>query len=461
MDENYCRFQDYSGTWKSGQKNGPGTLKVCLDGVFFFGGDNGRNDKDPNNEFFKFEFTKEGSRFIQLPKFATPRSCASSVAVGHFLYLLGGYNGKYSISNVERFDILNGKWDIVSSLSERRASHSSIAYQEKIYVFGGVKGAKAFHEIDCYDTLTNTWKTISNLHYGRSGCGVVLYEKKVYIFGGIQVKANLPLEIYDLETNQVKVQESIVVDLHSFGISLVFHEEVPYILLAGGGVDTYPTNRTYLYNIVENTLETVQPLHSKRQYLKLFQQEGSVYAIGGYDGKNIVQTTEAFDFKHRRWVTQQSFFPYCGCAIFQGKMEATIEGTWKNNVIDGKVILNNKWKGTLLKSKKHGLFENIETQEAVYFFEDFIVSFAKFTMLQRLKRIKIPENFLCPISYELLLDPVVTSSGNTYDRKSIMKWLSFHQTDPLTRENISVQVIPNNLLKKIIIEFLETKRIHL
>jgi U-box domain len=36
----------------------------------------------------------------------------------------------------------------------------------------------------------------------------------------------------------------------------------------------------------------------------------------------------------------------------------------------------------------------------------------------------IPKSFICPITQEIMLDPViVTSSGKTYERNAIEQWL--------------------------------------
>lgn len=35
--------------------------------------------------------------------------------------------------------------------------------------------------------------------------------------------------------------------------------------------------------------------------------------------------------------------------------------------------------------------------------------------------IKMPPYFLCPLSLELMLDPVIVASGQTYERSSIQK----------------------------------------
>lgn len=39
-------------------------------------------------------------------------------------------------------------------------------------------------------------------------------------------------------------------------------------------------------------------------------------------------------------------------------------------------------------------------------------------------RNNFPEEFLCPISQEIMKDPVIAADGHTYDRKNITKWLS-------------------------------------
>ncbi len=46
--------------------------------------------------------------------------------------------------------------------------------------------------------------------------------------------------------------------------------------------------------------------------------------------------------------------------------------------------------------------------------------------------IEIPHKFICGISYEIMSDPVVTECGQIYGRKSIEKWLLYHNTDPIT-----------------------------
>ncbi|KAG5032052.1 hypothetical protein AAZX31_06G175500 [Glycine max] len=67
----------------------------------------------------------------------------------------------------------------------------------------------------------------------------------------------------------------------------------------------------------------------------------------------------------------------------------------------------------------------------------------------------VPEDFRCPISLEIMTDPVTISSGQTYNRASIQKWFnSGNLICPKTREKLaSTELVPNTALKKLIQKF--------
>lgn len=75
-------------------------------------------------------------------------------------------------------------------------------------------------------------------------------------------------------------------------------------------------------------------------------------------------------------------------------------------------------------------------------------------------KITIPEDFLCPITHEIMKDPVATSDGQIYERQAIEEWLKSHNTSPLTNialENKKLTVIP--FVKNQIEKFIKEKRI--
>ena len=46
--------------------------------------------------------------------------------------------------------------------------------------------------------------------------------------------------------------------------------------------------------------------------------------------------------------------------------------------------------------------------------------------------IEIPQNYICPITLDLMKDPVVAADGQSYEREAIMEWFHLgHQDSPL------------------------------
>ena len=71
-------------------------------------------------------------------------------------------------------------------------------------------------------------------------------------------------------------------------------------------------------------------------------------------------------------------------------------------------------------------------------------------------------DFVCPISGELMRDPVVAADGNSYERESIQRWLGpplNRRTSPLTNAGLEhVMLTPNRTLKKAIEDAVERQR---
>ena len=66
-----------------------------------------------------------------------------------------------------------------------------------------------------------------------------------------------------------------------------------------------------------------------------------------------------------------------------------------------------------------------------------------------------PDSFLCPITRQVMTDPVCDSEGNSFEREAIVSWLSEHGTSPITRTPMDVaSLVPNRVLKDAIDSFL-------
>eukprot|EP01022_Parablepharisma_sp_SALTPOND_P028415 TRINITY_DN70930_c1_g1_i1.p1 TRINITY_DN70930_c1_g1~~TRINITY_DN70930_c1_g1_i1.p1 ORF type:complete len:735 (+),score=55.14 TRINITY_DN70930_c1_g1_i1:89-2293(+) len=71
----------------------------------------------------------------------------------------------------------------------------------------------------------------------------------------------------------------------------------------------------------------------------------------------------------------------------------------------------------------------------------------------------LPKEFYCPITQELMKDPVIGPDGQTYERSAITDWLKTHGTSPITREPMDPkQLVPNRALKATIEDMLTGKK---
>lgn len=65
----------------------------------------------------------------------------------------------------------------------------------------------------------------------------------------------------------------------------------------------------------------------------------------------------------------------------------------------------------------------------------------------------IPEQFLCPITLEIMKEPVICSDGHTYEKEAIMSLKK--SISPLTNQPINLNtIIPNRIIKELISNYL-------
>jgi len=60
----------------------------------------------------------------------------------------------------------------------------------------------------------------------------------------------------------------------------------------------------------------------------------------------------------------------------------------------------------------------------------------------------ILEMITCPISREVMTEPVIASDGQTYNKKHILDWLSRNSISPITREPLNKSELYTNTAVK-------------
>ena len=69
---------------------------------------------------------------------------------------------------------------------------------------------------------------------------------------------------------------------------------------------------------------------------------------------------------------------------------------------------------------------------------------------KRAKSEEIPDEYICSITHELMVDPVMAEDGHSYERKAIADWVAKDSTSPITRQPLGPSFFPNRSLHKAI-----------
>jgi len=70
----------------------------------------------------------------------------------------------------------------------------------------------------------------------------------------------------------------------------------------------------------------------------------------------------------------------------------------------------------------------------------------------------MPNEFFCPITMEVMEDPVICADGHTYEKKAIKKWLREKKRSPKTNAELkSKKLFPNHGLKSLIQDWKQRK----
>jgi hypothetical protein len=64
------------------------------------------------------------------------------------------------------------------------------------------------------------------------------------------------------------------------------------------------------------------------------------------------------------------------------------------------------------------------------------------------EEVEPPSELVCPITNEIMKDPVFTEDGQTYERAAIERWLATHDTAPLTGEKLAGRNLTPNVMAR-------------
>lgn len=133
------------------------------------------------------------------PELATARFHAASVAVGSFVYTIGGLAGDGTDNTpsveVAKFDAGElGAWKETTPLPDKRSHHAVFTHDQRVYVAGGLSGDPAGANVGYSDVIAasvnadgslSEWKTVGSLPDALATHSAAVLGDSVFLVGGV------------------------------------------------------------------------------------------------------------------------------------------------------------------------------------------------------------------------------------------------------------------------------------
>ncbi len=278
-------------------------LAVVSGKIYAIGGLSGNTSLDKTEEYNPV--TNEWTTKMPMP---TPRSGFAVAVYDNKIYVIGGtIGGNLYVGNTEVYDPVKNSWESKASMPTPRADLSANVVNGKIYLIGGKMYTSAepyYAETginEVYNPANNTWETKASMPTAVQGYGSAVLNGKIYVLGG----SRQPTSEKALMTNTNQVYDAAsdtwtsaatlpMVASYGAAGSTEGYMAPARIYFVGGYAYSEFSARTVVYLPETNSWGNLASMSSARAYLSVAVVNDVLYAIGGFNGQNWLNTNEMY-----------------------------------------------------------------------------------------------------------------------------------------------------------------------
>ena len=299
-------------TTKASMPTARGGLGVAVvnEKIYAIGGLNNDTQLAVNEEYNPV--TDTWTTKAQMP---TARSGFAIAVYQNKIYCIGGTvgDGEDLVSGFtganEVYDPVKNTWEIKESMPTPRADLCASVVDGKIYLIGGKEywGVNPFyHELDVnevYYPETDSWTTKAPMPVPALGYASEVVDGKIYVIGGARefqeglgtLTAIGSNRVYDSKNDTWSSRTSLPVAMsHAVACATSGVTAPKRIYVVGGFDQTNYSNATHVYDYERDVWSSGSLMPTARAYLALAVVDDVLYAIGGFDGLNWLDTNEQY-----------------------------------------------------------------------------------------------------------------------------------------------------------------------
>jgi N-acetylneuraminic acid mutarotase len=238
----------------------------------------------------------------------TARSGCAIAVYNNEIYVIGGAVGNEFVGNNEVYNPGTNSWEIKASMPIPRADLSASVVNGKIYLIGGEEYSSTspyYRETnvnEVYNPANDTWTTEAPIPSAVYGYASTVVNGKIHIIGGSQASSSQGSnifvnsnQVYDPQTNTWSLGANLPSAVTYGAAAATEGFMAPPLLYVIGGyfLDSYSSN-VQVYSPSNNSWSTGPPMPTARAYLGVAVVNDVLYAIGGFDGQNWLNTVEKY-----------------------------------------------------------------------------------------------------------------------------------------------------------------------
>jgi N-acetylneuraminic acid mutarotase len=251
----------------------------------------------------------------------TARGGLGVAVVDGKIYAIGGSSGSdLPLNNNEMYDPVSNSWTVERPMPTARSNFAIAVYNSKIYVIGGTVGNGFVGNNEVYDPSTNMWETKTSMPTPRGDLSASVVNDKIYLIGGKIYSNTNPYfaetnlnEVYDPANDSWTIKSSIPTSVFGYASAVMNGK----IYIAGGSTGPITqqsasyTASNQVYDPQTDNWSSAANLPTLTSYGASAATQGylaptQMYVVGGYSLSNLSNITQAYNPGNNSWVTGAS-----------------------------------------------------------------------------------------------------------------------------------------------------------
>ncbi|XP_051666575.1 kelch-like protein 33 [Manacus candei] len=242
-----------------------------------------------------------------------PRFRHAVTVVGNNLYVLGGkhYYGVHdTLTSVYRYQPMDDSWERLASMTCERSCFAAVALGNFIYALGGSSGELFCTDtVESYDLAKDTWRRCQPLLMALCGHAACALDGALYVSGGCDEACQCQASLLRYVPG---ASATFLAPMNGQRAGHIMEQAGGQLYVAGGlceraGCTGYKDQLTFeVYNPKQNTWVVLSPLPRAHVVGGAAVLGGELLVLGGYSQETYQDThlIHAYQPGARRWITR-------------------------------------------------------------------------------------------------------------------------------------------------------------